>query len=335
MTELATDAVTTERQVATGLLPEPVTLPPSVLESITRTELDVQIRTARAFPRSLALFRQRVLSMIRLDAETARSCYYALPRRQRQEDGSYKRVTITGPSVRLEEMVAAAYGNLRRGARSVGETADSVVAQGYAHDLESNNAVVTEIYRRIVTADGRRYPEDVVTLTRNAACAIARRNATYAVIPRSLIEPLVEIAKKVAAGDAKTLTEGRTRALAAFADLGVPAERVLAKLERAGVEDLDLEDIGLLHGLLNAIRDQETTVAAEFPAPAPEKPAAKASERLTDTVRRRRAGRQQPAPDVPSSASGAGAPPHPGPAGAGELPLSPAPAPPDKDAKPC
>jgi hypothetical protein len=306
MTEMSADALTTERQVATGMLAEPVpTFPPSVLESITRTELDVQIRTARAFPRSLALFRQRVLSMIRLDEATARSCYYALPRRQRQNDGTFKRVTITGPSVRLEEMVAAAYGNLRRGARAVGETPDSVVAQGYAHDLESNNAVVVEVHRRIVSADGRRYPDEVVTLTRNAACAIARRNATFAVVPRSLINPLVDVAMKVAAGDAKTLTDGRTRALAAFADLGVPVERVLEKLERAGVEDLDLEDLGLLHGLLNAIRDEETTVAVEFPSSvADTKPAPKASERLTDTVRRRRAARPQPEPVAQPTGSG-------------------------------
>src|SRR5215470_13350412 len=182
---------TTDRHVAGGTLPEPVVTPPTALEALTRSELDVQIATARRYPRSLALFKQRALTMIRLDIETARGCFYALPRRQRQEDGTFRRVNITGPSVRLAEIVATAWGNIRAGARIVAETDREVVAQGYCHDLETNNAQVMEISRRIVDRNGRRYPEDVITLTKNAACAIARRNAIYAVVPRAFVNPLV------------------------------------------------------------------------------------------------------------------------------------------------
>jgi hypothetical protein len=281
--------LTPDRRVAEPVVPEPLVTPPSALEALTRSELDVQITTARRYPRSLALFKSTAASIIRLDQETARSCFYALPRRQRQDDGTAKRVTITGPSVRLAEIVAAAWGNLRAGARVVAETDREVVAQGYAHDLQANNAVVMETQRRIVDRDGRRYGDDLLTLTKNAACAIARRNAVFAVIPRAFITPLVEVAMKVAAGDAKTLTEGRARAVAAFAERGVPAARVLDKLERAGIEDVDLEDLALLHGLLTAIAEGETTVAAEFPAPAEATAGPTRSAALTAAVRRRRA----------------------------------------------
>jgi hypothetical protein len=280
-----------DRRVAEPVVPEPLVMPPSALEALMRSELDVQITTARRYPRSLALFKSTALSMIRLDQETARSCVYALIRRQRQDDGTWKRVTITGPSVRLAEIVAAAWGNLRVGARVVAETDREVVAQGYAHDLQANNAVVMEVQRRIVDRDGKRYPEELVTLTKNAASAIARRNAIFAVIPRAFITPLMEVAMKVATGDAKTLSEGRTRALAAFAELGVPAARVLEKLERPGVEDVDLEDLALLHGLLTAIKEGETSVAAEFPAPATVAEEGPRSAVLTEAVRRRRAAR--------------------------------------------
>jgi hypothetical protein len=291
-----TDAdLTPDRRVAEPVVPEPLVTPPSALEALTRSELDVQITTARRYPRSLALFKSTAASMIRLDQETARTCFYAFLRRQRQDDGTTKRVTISGPSVRLAEIVAAAWGNLRAGARVVAETDREVVAQGYAHDLQANNAVVMETQRRIVDRDGRRYGDDLVTLTKNAACAIARRNAVFAVIPRAFITPLVEVAMKVAAGDAKTLTEGRTRALAAFAELGVSGARVLEKLERPGVEDVDLEDLVLLHGLLTAIKEGETSVAAEFPAPATAADEGPRTAALTEAVRRRRAAREDQA----------------------------------------
>jgi hypothetical protein len=293
--------LTTDRHVAGGALPEPLVTPPSALEALNRSELDVQIRTARSYPRSLALFKQRALTMIKLDADTARSCYYALPRRQRQDDGTFKRVTITGASVRLAEIVATAWGNIRAGARIVAETDREVVAQGYCHDLESNNAQILQVERRITDRNGRRYPDEVVTQTKNAACSIARRNAIFAVIPRAFINPLVEVAMKVAAGDAKTLSEARTRATAAFAELGVSPQAVCDKLERRAIEDIDLEDLTLLSGLLTAIRERETTVEAEFTMPPPE--TVSRSQAVADAVKRRRAatGRgEAPAPEPPT-----------------------------------
>lgn len=271
--------------------------PPSALEALHARELDVQIMTARKYPRSLATFRARALTLVKLDAETAASSYYALPRRQRQDDGSVKRITITGPSVRLAELVATAWGNLRAGARIVAETPTEVIAQGYCHDLETNNAVVMEVQRRIVDRDGRRYSDDLVLLTKNAACAIARRNAIFAIIPRAFVNPLVEVAKKVAAGEAKTLPAMRTAALAAFKEMGVSAEQLCEKLERRGIEDLDLEDLSLLSGLLTAIRDNETTVAAEF-TPPPPGPSATAS--LQETVARRRRAMGPEEPEKPA-----------------------------------
>ena len=274
---------TSDRQIATGTLETYAVTPPSTLEALTRGELDIQITTARRYPRSQAHFKQRVLTMVRLDAETARTMYYALPRRQRQDDGSMKRVTITGPSVRLAEVVANAWTNIRAGGRIIGETERDVTAQGVCHDLETNYAVAVEVTRPIVSRDGRRFSDDLIVLTRNAAAAIARRNAVFSVVPRSLIEPFVAVAMKVAAGDAKTLVDSRARALQAFAELGITAGAVCDKLERRGVDDIDLEDLALLSGLLTALHEGTTSVAAEFPTAA-----GPGESKLVETLRRRR-----------------------------------------------
>ena len=175
-----------------------------------------------------------------------------------------------------------------------------------------------EVQRRIVDGNGRRYSDDMITMTKNAACSIARRNAVFAVIPRAFINPLLEAAKKVAAGDAKTLSESRTRALAAFAEIGVSATAVCDKLERRGVEDIDLEDLTLLSGLLTAIRERETTVEAEFP-PVPGEPTGSRTAAVAETLARRRRAADQ------ATGRGAESPATPPPAAPPETPTPPTP----------
>lgn len=286
------EPTTAERSIEVQL-PEPMATPVTALEVLNRSEIDVAITTAHRFPRSLALFKQQALSVIRLDQETAAAMFYSLPRRQRQSDGTFRRVNIEGPSVRLAEVAQLAWRNMRAGARIIAENEREIVAQGWAHDVESNVAVMTETRRRIVDSNGRRYSDDMVITTANAACSIAMRNAIFKVIPRTLMNPLVDAAKKVAAGEAKTLGESRQRALAAFMELGVSANAIYDKLERRGVDDIDLEDLGLLHGLLTAIRDRETTVEAEFPPPPGDAPSSRTAA-VMDAVRRRRPDAPEP-----------------------------------------
>jgi hypothetical protein len=310
MTPTDTELVpTTDRSVHEGMLAEPSALPASSLEILTRSELDTQMLAARRFPRSFAIFRQNALAMIRQDVETAQACYYVL--RRRKADGTF--ATIEGPSVRLAEIVKSAWGNLRSGGRVLAETDREVIGQGYACDLQTNTSTVKEVRRRIVTAEGRRYSDDMVIVTGNAAIAIAERNAIFGVIPRAMVEPLWRFAKKVVAGDVKTLGESRKRALADCQALGVPPARVCAALGRAGVDDLTVDDLVELRGMLTAIGEGTTTPELAFPPPAPatdETPAASRTAQATETLRRRRTAR---APE-PSAAADPGEAPPPTPA---------------------
>jgi hypothetical protein len=52
------------------------------LEQIARGEIDIQITTARRFPRSIEQFQKKALSMATIDEETAASCFYVLPKRK-------------------------------------------------------------------------------------------------------------------------------------------------------------------------------------------------------------------------------------------------------------
>jgi hypothetical protein len=246
-------------------------IPPSVLEQQTKAEYDVAVATAHRYPRSLTKFRQSALSMATIDADVAASCFYRLSRRG--QEGSK---AIEGPSVRFAEIVANAYGNLKFGARIIEIGEKEVVAQGVAHDLENNVSTSTEIRRRITTKNGQRYGDDMIAVTCNAACSLALRNAIFKAVPFALAKPIYEQAKKVAIGDAKTLSERRTKALAAFASMGIDSKRVFARLGVAGLDEVTLDHVEELIGLHTAIKDGEVDPDAEFPAI--KAPAPKASE---------------------------------------------------------
>jgi len=224
----------------------------SALATITKAEIDVQISTAHAYPRSLTNFRNKSMTMLMMNQEVAAECFYVIPRGGK---------TIEGPSVRLAEIVAAAYGNLRSGARVVAEEADFVVAQGICHDLENNVAVTFEVKRRIVDRSGNRFNSDMIGVTGNAASSIAFRNTVFRVVPKVLWLPLYDQARRVAKGDEKTFEVRREAVLVAFEKIKVPRKKVFDYLGIAGIQDMNADHLVTLVGIGNAIKSGEASVA--------------------------------------------------------------------------
>lgn len=228
------------------------------LEAITSAEIDRQIATARAYPRSITLARANLMELATLDPATAEQCHYALPR-----DGK----TIEGPSVRFAELAACAWGNLRFGGRIVTREQRFVVAQGFCHDLEKNNAIAFEVRRRIVTKTGKRFNDDMQGVTENAACSIAMRNAILRIVPKALWNAAYEAALKVADGDEMSIEQRRANALKAYQEKGVAQDRVLAALGRKGLDDVTIDDLRYLRGMMTAIKSGELTVEAAMRTP--------------------------------------------------------------------
>lgn len=233
---------------------------------ISRSEIDQQIATARRYPRSIKRFRDEALQMVTLSESVAEQCIYALPR-----DGK----TIEGPSARFAEVVASAWGNCRAGARVINDAGEFVTAQGVFHDLERNVAITYEVQRRITDKNGKRYKADMIGVTANAACSIALRNAILKGVPKAFWEDMYGAARQVIMGDIKTLANRRATAIAAFQRFGVTPDHICAKLDVAGIEDIGLEHLVTLKGLLTAIKDGDTTAEDTFGAttqPAKERP---------------------------------------------------------------
>ena len=226
----------------------------------SRVELDQQVATARAYPRSIKRFVQQCMEMATLSETVAEECFYALPR-----DGK----TVEGPSTRLAEIVASAWGNCRAGARVVDEGAEFITAQGVFQDLERNVHVTMEVRRRITGKNGRRYSADMIGVTGNAACSIALRNAVFRGVPKALWNDVYMAARRAAIGDAQTLVNRRAAMLAHFQKLGVTEAAILATIGVDGKEDIGLDELATLKGIATAIKEGDTTAEQAFAPPAP------------------------------------------------------------------
>jgi hypothetical protein len=236
-------------------------VPLNTLGALVSAEIDTQIATAKRYPRSIGRFKSQAKAMATMDEETAASCFYTLPRAGK---------SISGPSVRLAEIVGSAWGNIRYSARVIADDGKILTAQGVCIDLETNVAASVEVRRRVTDKRGRRFTDDMIVVTGNAACSIALRNAIFKVVPGVYVKDVLHACREVAIGDAKTLATKRADMVAYFGKMGVLPERVYAAVGKASAEDIGLEELAALKGMATAIRDGDSTIEEVFPPP--EKP---------------------------------------------------------------
>lgn len=227
----------------------------SALSLITKAEIDIQISTAKAFPRSLKMFLDKAMSMATVSESVAESCSYALPRGGK---------SLEGPTVRLAEIVCSSYGNIRAGARVIANDGKTVTAQGICHDLETNYCVTVEVKRKITDKNGKTYNEDMQVVTGNAACAIAYRNAVFKVVPTALVSDVYDKTKQVARGTEATLPAKRKKALDYLHSIKVTDKQICEVLEIKKVEDIDLDKLDTLRGMVTLIKNGESTVKDLF-----------------------------------------------------------------------
>lgn len=223
--------------------------------------LDIQIATAKKYPRSIAQFRKEALSMATLDQETAASCFYSLPRGGKP---------IEGPSVRLAEICAAAWGHIHASTTIFEIGQKEVIARAVAWDMQSNLRIGVENRRRIVNKNGGRFNDDMILVTCNAALSIALRNAIFRIIPGAYVNSVYLAAMKVARGDQKTLAARRSDMILAFGKMGITPEKLFSVVEANDIEDIGLENLVTLGGIYNAIKDGAETIEAFFPEEKPE-----------------------------------------------------------------
>lgn len=227
----------------------------NILMEQAKAQLDVQVNTAKAYPRNLQQVINNIVTIACKDPETAESCFYVL-RRQ----GAYGEQAIEGLSVRMAEIIACCWGNVSVEGYIVANDGKKVVAEGCCWDLETNVRTKAHCQRRITDKHGRTYSEDMQIVTSNAAIAIAKRNAVLSSIPRALFKAAIEQVKKVSLGQAMDIETSRTNCLASFQKLGATPEMICWYLGVENISQIGAEQIMTLRGTFTAIKEGTTTV---------------------------------------------------------------------------
>ncbi len=256
-----------------------------MLQALNRSEVDIQIATAKQYPRDLTATLNKIRTYATMDKETAEDCFYVL--RRKNQDGSDQ--VIDGLSVRMAEIIAGAWGNLRVATRIIGNDGRMITAQAVCHDLETNFAVSKEVKRSIVTKSGKTYSQDMQVVTGNAAASIAFRNAVLAVIPKAVTKKIINEVREVALGQSLDLETSRQKMIAYFGSLGVTQEQILFYLGVKSIEEIDKQAIFELRSTVNAIKEGTTTAKESFIDPFVQAQAQKEADKKTGSAQEKAA----------------------------------------------
>jgi hypothetical protein len=143
---------------------------------------------------------------------------------------------ITGPSIRLLEAIAVAWGNIQSGVIELQNENGESRVQCYAWDIESNtyDAKTFTVRHERHTREGTvklTDPRDTYELVANFA-ARRKRACLEAVIPRDIIEAAVEQCDlTLKSGQTEPITDRIRKMTTAFAEFGVSVEMLERRLQ--------------------------------------------------------------------------------------------------------
>lgn len=225
------------------------------VDAVERANVDSQVATAKQYPRDLARSVNNSIAMATMGYATAQSCGYALPRGGKP---------ITGPSVHLAKLLVSNWGNMRAEAKVVQITDKQVISRGTCWDLENNVATAFEVRRSIVGKGGKRFTDDMITVTGNAANAIAYRNAVFSVIPKAITDKVYQATQHFITGDLsdeEKLVARRKKCIDFFKDeYGITEQEVVMLCGKQTVNQIKADQIALLLGITQSLTDGDTTV---------------------------------------------------------------------------
>ena len=231
---------------------------PQVIYQQDKAAIDVQISTAKAYPRNIKRSLNNAIAIVSMDIETAKTCTYSVPRGGK---------AITGPSVHLAKILAQVWGNLRVEAKVVSIDAKQITSEAVCFDLENNLAIKAQIKRSIMGKTGR-FNDDMITVTGNAANSIALRNAVLSVIPRAIVDKVYNTAKQMITGDVSDATKliaKRKQVIDLLKDTySVTEKEILTAIGKASIDHVTADDLVVLIGVGTAIKDGDTTVELAF-----------------------------------------------------------------------
>lgn len=198
-------------------------------------------------------------------------------KRQRMAEASqyaYKRggTLVTGPSIRLAEMMAQQWGNIDFGIEELQQGNGESVVRAYAHDLQTNAR-----QRKTFTVPHLRHtkngvtkltdPRDIYEMIANQG-ARRLRACILGIIPQDIQDECLDACNKTLAGtsDSSTLGERVVKMVAAFGDHGVKMEQIEQRLGH-NIDATTEPELVKLRQIYASIKDGMSKVADWFEVP--------------------------------------------------------------------
>jgi hypothetical protein len=220
-TEIGTGVITTEHEQRGGQLIE-------VATSRQAQEVQAMIVVAKKFPRD--------------EDEAVRRITTACRRTRLAEASMYKYARggqdITGPSIRLAEALAQAWGNIDYGLIELSQEHGESQVMAYAWDMETNtrSSKVFTVKHLRSTKQGTYALTDPRDIYETVANQGARRvrSAILAVIPGDVQDLAIEqCTKTLTEGHSEPLVDRVRKMFLAFAEYGVTKEMIEARCQRS------------------------------------------------------------------------------------------------------
>jgi len=252
-----------------------------------RAELDVQITTAKAYPRSPKQCVEYAIELATMDEATAQSCFYVLPRKDKE--GNKKE--IRGGSIRLAEIMANSWGHLHAATRIIENDGQHITAEGVAWDLQSNVRISMQNKVSIRFGKGAgQYTanSDMQTVLSNAASAKALRNAIFKVIPLALVNQVLERAMNFSIGDERTINSKVIEIFDKLVKMGLDKQAIMDYYGHKMLHEFTGDDFRSLIGLGTAIKEGHIKVDQVFKENDEE-----SDERAADKINKLIAGKKQ------------------------------------------
>jgi hypothetical protein len=256
---------------------------------IARAELDTQISTAKAYPRDTNQSIEYALQLATMDEATAQSCFYCLPRKEK--DGTKKE--IRGASIRLAEIVMCAWGNIHVATRVVENDGKHITAESVAWDLQSNvkSVMQNKVSIWFGAKDGKggyQANADMQTVLSNAASAKALRNAIFKVVPKALVDRVLEKAMTFAVGDQKTVNSKVADVFDKLTKMGIDKDKILQYYGRNSISEITVEDFKSLIGVGTAIKEGHIKIEECFEIEKDSSSTLSAAEKITNLLHSKR-----------------------------------------------
>lgn len=228
-------------------------------------EVQAAMVIARKFPRDPIAVMDRILAACTRPS-LAESALYSYSR-----GGS----EITGPSIRLAEVLAQTWGNMQFGIRELDQTAGESTVEAYAWDIENNvrQVKVFKVKHLRSTKKGTfklEDPRDIYELTANQG-ARRLRACILGVIPGDVIEAAQKQCETTLTTKMAITPELLSRMIEKFAEFGVTKEQVEKRIQRR-IDAITPALMVQLGKIANSLKDGMSSPSDWFEPVAPTTP---------------------------------------------------------------